>query len=201
MNKADLFLGTSNTRYLVGQFYRRHIHSGGRFTPDDFTTMVPNLMQAWNRLTQLDSYESLVYGDMSTELEAINSDFLREHQSAWDAGNEATTLIATNTMMPEDYRLLDVANTNNVDIDNTRLRYNNTIPLYQWTMNTRNYETQGELLQDSLEAAPQSYNMDDVLQVANLPYKPIDYLDQRYYGSLSVVDDDDSTRLLGTNWR
>lgn len=199
--KSDLFLGTDNTKYLIGQFYRRHIGSGGRFKPEDFQVLVPNLMKSWNRLSKLDSYESLIHGDWSTELEAINNDFIRDNQTAWDAGSEATTIIATNTMMPEDYRLLDIANTKNIDIDNTRLRYNNTIPLYQWTVNTRNYETQGELLQDSLEATPQAYNMDDVLQVANLDYKAVDYLDSRYYGSIPDVDDDDSTKLLDTNWK
>lgn len=199
-DKVNAFLSDDNRKHVARQFYQRHVNSGGTFTYADFEVQVLGLMKAWPKLSKLNSYESLIYGDMESERHAINEDFIQDNRTAWDAGSEYKTLTATYKLSADDYGLLDVQHNNPVYTSNGHDRYNNTIPMYQSSMNIRHYATQADGMHESLMQDVQGYTMDEVYTTVDKPYSQIDYLAPTYFGP-TPINSDSSTGLLDTNWK
>jgi hypothetical protein len=205
MSKQQLFLRSENQTKIIKHIYSRYrSESGVGLTLDDISNIIKTKVQDWPQLSHLDSYESLRW-DPVVEIEKINQDFIKWiWPSIYPYEMDVARKPVDNTNWGvEDYRNMDIARPNEGEetiVDNSQYRYDNTFPLYQ-RQPERHYDHEGSGLRgralDTSDSRSKYYNTNDVLAIANKPYRQNDTNDWPYYGQ---PNDDSSTLLLNTMW-
>lgn len=206
-SKRSQFLSTANQLTLLREIYSRHIRDGGSQTKQYFMDQLPWLMKKWPNLDKVDSYESLV-DDPVSELLQINKDFLREHECMYAAGGDFKTLTPTYKMDVYDYRSLDIRGkgSDDVVVDSSNYRFNNTIPLYQKTGSSgigRHLDIAGSregITGRSVEQGVSGYDMSAIHREMARPYRKIDDLTEDYFGQVEYLGEGGTGGLFDTGW-
>lgn len=200
--KKDLFLSRSNVRRNITKMFDFHVKSGGALKIDIFIQDVPTLMKNWDKIDEMDLYESLIFRDLPTEMEFINKEFFKEHSETYNAGHSKHTLTRLYDIQPEGYGLLDLHDDDAKSriTQNSDYRFDNSIPLYNQSGHNRQYDTTSEGLRgrNSIPSlVQQRYDMSLVHDNVDIPYKAIDYDVTPYYGR---HDDEGHTAQLFTGF-
>jgi hypothetical protein len=200
-SKTVLFLSLKNTDKIIKYIYQRHITDGGQKTLAAIKEQIPYLMKNWNRASQLDAYESLIFDEIS-EMEAINKEFINTYWPLFSVGDDYKTLPRLET--PADYHNLSTK-TVSLDIDitvqNDVYRDMNAFPVWQrsrYKHQDRSHEGNG-MQGRSLDRTPASCgDMEEVISHVDKPYSKIDEYDVPYYGQSR---DEGSSALTSSLWK
>lgn len=186
MLKKDRFLSNRNTKKVVSCIYKYHVESGGKLKLSLFQNQIPDLMKNWDKLEEIDSYESLVY-DPITEIEHINKEFIDQHKRMFNRFTQKNTITPTYKFTPENYRQFDAHDSKDIIVQNSTYRFDNTFPIYQTSGHNRQYDRSNDGLHNgrSLDNLwNERYNMNELMEHIDKEYKTIDYNDKPYYGDV-----------------
>lgn len=190
-DKKTKFLHPRNIQYIRGRIYARHIKTGGHDKSPVIVDAIMKEIPIWLKEQNLDGYESLVHYDVDSEMEAINNAFIRDFQLKHKGlfkNEERNTITATHKFDMYDYRNFDAYKGDRFFVNSGKdsvYRYNNSIPVYQWCNNTRNYDrdnTEGLRNRGSVNTIDRGFRHDRILDIVNGDYDQIDNLDKPYYG-------------------
>jgi hypothetical protein len=179
--------------------YKKHLASGGRMEKEIFAHQIPELMRSWSKLSQLDSYESLVY-DPITEMEYINNMFMEDHKQKYMFGPEQSKIPRTDKLDVYGYRGLDVHGDESKIVSDNIYRFGNKIPFYQKVNHLRYHDrdNDGLYLGRSIKHLEQKrYNMKEVMDHVNKEYAKIDDNHVDYYGQNNTIHEQDSMDFTG----
>jgi hypothetical protein len=186
MLKRDRFLSTRNTKKVISNIYKYHVETGGKLKLPLFQKQIPDLMKKWDKLNQIDLYESLVY-DPITEMEHINQEFINQHKNMFNRFSHKNTITTTHKFTPESYRQFDAHESKDIIVQNSTYRFDNTFPIYQTSGHNRQYDLSNDGLYNgrSLDnPMDKKYNMNELLDHIDKEYKTIDYNTKPYYGDV-----------------
>lgn len=152
-DKSNIFTSTLNQIVLTKSIYQLHKKNGGVLQYTHFRTTLPEKIKEWAVKFDVDDSEIYYY----------NKKFIKDHMSLYtfktiDANvyrlnmplsNEKNNVLVTETkkygeMLAQDYNSIDVWEEVSTEVANIDSRYNNAIPVWQKSMNTRNYSRENE---------------------------------------------------------
>jgi hypothetical protein len=191
MDMQKLFLAKNNTVFLARDLYQISQQNGGRAKFDKFMALVPRLQKEYCRYTNLSQHamaenEATGQADWELTLQAINNEFLQRCYTMlkYNAYVPTREKIMTgpydnrvkkklSELTAQDMPTLDVWRLQDINRSNKNFRYNNTIPIWQRSMNVRHYDRANEGLhaknadRASLNTPVYGYNMNNVMDTLN----------------------------------
>ena len=178
--KRQLFLSTTNQRFICNDFYRRHIADGGKQPAKYFFEVVPVQMKSWPGIVAAESYET-VDGDQLSELQTMNSDFAKEKYLLWrGTGTEEIKIpLHVEDWRPEHYGAHDAPKREATTISNAFFKNNNRPKVLQQTMHSRPLDraNEGMAMYRSMGTFIKSMDMSRILSAIKRPYKTVATLD------------------------
>ena len=198
LTKKDLFLSNTNINYLSKKLYEKNLRSGNTLSYNGCYNIVVTLVKTFPDLDKLDTYESLIH-NVYEEIDFLNQEFIKKYSKQVEANNDYKTITPTYKFTVDDYRNLDPEPQEDKIVNNSMYRYDNTIPLYQRTMNIRHYDRSNDgLVGRSLmnESSSSGYDMSKITEQVEKPYSKIDDNDKLYYGH----EEENSLDLMSTNF-
>lgn len=189
INNIDLFMSMSNVMGMYKKIeYLRHANYN-EIMPDnynvkDFTASdCLGLMKKW----VMDNYsDDIEFLDTSAALSYLNNTFINDNKNVYETNTNITDINVFRSnynitypngivsKKPKDMLACDISGLNlhkseTIYIDSSKHRYNNKIPFWQSSMNTRNYDKTNEGLHcinsedASLETQVRGYDMSVIL--------------------------------------
>jgi hypothetical protein len=165
---TDIFMSEENIRKIIKEVFLLHQSNGGKLNYLYFRRILPNIMYKWvncNKIPNSPNMDIIQY---------LNKLFIKRHDNLYtfktdNFVNNYQPLIDTNVyrvgttlgitteddqimsirkkgkeLMASDYQLIDVWKTQTTEVSSASSRTGNKIPVWQRSMNTRNYDRSGE---------------------------------------------------------
>jgi len=176
------FLSHSNILALTKRIYLVHVRDGGKIKYEVFKTQISKMMNSWKRL-HLFSIDEVRY---------INEQFMKDYRNVYYVGNDYKTLTRTNTMMAEDYGLLDSMEPQDVFVElgeTSRSRQRNLSTFRR--VSYRNHDRKdGGKPGRSLKSRDNGFSMNSYIDYVDKPLENADSYVVPYY--TGAIEDDDN---------
>ena len=188
MTNKQMFLSSKNIYYIINMVVSLNKRRKTDYDLNTIIPSIPGLMSKWATDNSIDDYEYLT-DDISQTIFFINKQFLINNSVLYKIPNdESINVFRTkdvvtdrcgrpsikkyDEMLAEDYHTLDLWQTPTREIFryNENFRYNNEIPTWQKSMQTRHYDTDNDGLSSSkysrasIEQSPRGYNMENIIK-------------------------------------
>ena len=183
---SEIFLSKKNVDHMVYYMIALNTKNYTKTDPKITKRKVPPLMKKWATVTEIDDYESLD-NNIITNLEFLNKKFLTDNGCLFDIANvnslnvfQITNKVTDNCnrnynkkfdeMLAVDYHTIDLHQYYETMTYNKNYRYKNSIPVWQRSMSTRNYDRENDGLRDanpdraSLENQIHGYDMSNIIK-------------------------------------
>jgi hypothetical protein len=197
MSNTDIFLSKKNIHYMTYFLVAMCKKNMTGTNPGELAPLVPTMMIEWSKKNTLDDFE-YIYDDILLTLEFLNKKFITNHACVYgkndnssinvfrakgaitvdECGNEETKKYSE--MTAENYKNMDVWQDTQEYTYDKRNRYDNSIPIWQRSMNIRQYEHVFDGLHTSnptrasLDTQLRGYNMSNIIKGSEF-YKQYDY--------------------------
>lgn len=165
---TDIFMSEENIRKVIKEVFLLHQSNGGKLHYLYFRRILPNIMYKWVNCNKIPTSLNI---DI---IEYLNKLFIKRHDNLYtfktnSRVDDEQPLIDTNVyrvgttlgitteddqimsvrkkgkeLMASDYQLIDVWKEQTTEISSASSRNGNKIPVWQRSMNTRNYDRSGE---------------------------------------------------------
>jgi hypothetical protein len=190
ISNEKVFNSQSNVIYITKHMYLKHRYNGGVMPRDVFTKAMPLIMKTWSVKQNLDSFEGWNNYHYILTLDYINDKFIKDHKEYYTIQGSDTNVFKAEVpvghmnefdgkvyekkkydeMTAQDYQNLDVYGPMQAFAQNKeKNRYKNKIPVWQRSMNIRQYSKENEGLASnswaraSLEVPIRGYKMDNIV--------------------------------------
>jgi hypothetical protein len=183
---VELFLSTPNMQLMSESLYKIHRQNGGTTTLHKMSALTPLLAQKFVKRNDIKQYipvdiEATEQIDWVEILKTVNNNFAKfcYDYMSWNAFNPYRSWIECGPtedrkqkrmqdLTAADIPTLDLWRTQEVQRINSAFRFNNSIPFWQYTMNTRFYDKSNEGLRNdtadraSLDVPIYGYDMSEI---------------------------------------
>lgn len=187
MSNADIFLSKKNMMYMIYYLIAMNNKNMTGNNTSNFHTLVPQMMKDWAEHQRLNDFE-YVYDNIILRLKFLNEKFLVNHANVYDKANLSSlnvfrvkdkvtvdacgnqALKKYNEMSADDYKNIDVWQSEQLYTYDKRNRYGNKFPVWQYSMNTRHYDLSNDGLHTSnpdrasLNNISRGYNMENIIK-------------------------------------
>ena len=187
LSNTDIFLSKKNVHYMTYFLIAMNKRNMTGTKPAELAPLIPSMMIQWANTQNLNDFE-YVYNDILLRLSFLNKKFITNHACVYDKSNKASMNVFRvmdtvtvdacgneetkkySEMTADDYRNMDVWQSNQEYTYNKRNRYNNAIPMWQKSMNIRHYEMESDGLhtsnpdRSSLDSQLRGYNMNNQIK-------------------------------------
>jgi hypothetical protein len=190
LTNTDIFLSKKNIHYMT--YYLVSMNARNKTGVDSvkLALQVPKIMMKWSVNENLNEFE-YAHSNILLTLEFLNKKFLGDHPTLYDMYNQLTKNIFRTTdkitidacgnqaskkyneMTATDYQNIDVWQSRQEYTYDKRKRYGNKIPMWQKSMNIRQYDRGNDGLHTSnpdrasLETQTRGYDMSNQIRGSN----------------------------------
>jgi hypothetical protein len=196
MKNTDIFLSRKNKYYMTYYIIALNKQTTNYNQQDWLLQQIPLAMDKWATDTKLNDFE-YIYDDILIVLNFLNKRFLDANPHLYK-NNEltASNVFKTKTIITDkcgrqimkkndemtaaDYNTIDLWKDSKLYTDENNNRYCNKFPIWQYSMNTRQYETDNDGLHESnperssLNTQTRGYDMSNQIRGSEF-YKDIYY--------------------------
>jgi hypothetical protein len=185
ITNEQLFLSNKNIYRVIYYVVALNNRYKTRDISKEVQKSIPKLMAKWAQKEDVNDWEDLTNDPIIT-LEFINKKFLKDHNALFNKKNIGLNVFQVkdtvtdkcgnrsikkyDEMLATDYHTLDVWQKEETSIYNKNFRYENAIPSWQRTMNTRHLDRSNDGLaasepeRASLETQIHGYDMSNIIK-------------------------------------
>lgn len=158
----SVFVSDSNQALLANSLYQTARQNGNKASLEKFFNLIPLALDEFCKKTDISGYamaEDTATGivNWTDILRAVNNDFLKfcYNLLKWNTFNpfrswvevgdaENRRQVRMQDVLADDIPTINVWATQDTQRENKNFRYENKIPVWQWSMNTRHYDKSNE---------------------------------------------------------